>query len=62
MADSGKDRRLPRELLADDVLRIQQRIDRAQQRARQYVKPGVSLVDELIAERSTEAEREEEIP
>jgi AbrB family looped-hinge helix DNA binding protein len=45
----------------DGELRIttmKQRIERAQRRARQYVKPGVSLVDELIAERREEAERE----
>ena len=58
MADSEKDQRLPREPLQEEVLRIQQGIARAQQRARQYVKPGVSLVDELIIERRKEAERE----
>jgi AbrB family looped-hinge helix DNA binding protein len=45
----------------DDELRIttmKRRIERAQRRARQYVKPGVSLVDELIAERRAEAKRE----
>ena len=36
----------------------QQRIKRAQERARKYVKPGVSLVDELLAERREEARRE----
>jgi antitoxin component of MazEF toxin-antitoxin module len=30
-----------------------QRIRRAQRRARQYVKPGISLVDELLAERKS---------
>ncbi len=47
--------------LDDGELRIttmKQRIERAQRRARQYVKPGVSLVDELIAERREEARRE----
>ena len=47
--------------MEDDELRIttmKQRIERAQRRARQYVKPGVSLVDELIAERREAAKRE----
>lgn len=45
----------------DDEIRIttmQRRIQRAQRRARQYVKPGTSLVDELIAERREAAKRE----
>lgn len=45
----------------DDEIRIttmQRRIERAQRRARQHVKPGVSLVDELIAERREAAKRE----
>ncbi|HEV2399287.1 MAG TPA: AbrB/MazE/SpoVT family DNA-binding domain-containing protein [Candidatus Sulfotelmatobacter sp.] len=45
----------------DDEIRIttmQRRLERAQRRARQYVKPGVSLVDELIAERREAAKRE----
>lgn len=45
----------------DDELRIstvQQNIERARRRARQYLKPGVSLVDELIAERREAAKRE----
>lgn len=40
--------------IEDDGLRIttqQRRVERAQPRARQYVKPGTSLVDELLAER-----------
>ncbi len=44
-----------------DELRIttqQHRIARAQQRARQYVKAGVSLVDELLAERREAAKNE----
>jgi AbrB family looped-hinge helix DNA binding protein len=47
--------------LQDDELRIttqQLRIQRAQERARRYVKPGVSLVDELLAERREAAKRE----
>ena len=47
--------------LDEDELRIttlKLRIERAQRRARQYVKPGVSLVDELIAERREAAKRE----
>jgi AbrB family looped-hinge helix DNA binding protein len=45
----------------DDELRIttmKRRIERAQRRARQYVKSGVSLVDELIAERREAAKHE----
>jgi AbrB family looped-hinge helix DNA binding protein len=42
----------------DDELRIttmQRRIERAQRQVRKYVKPGISLVDELIADRRREA-------
>jgi AbrB family looped-hinge helix DNA binding protein len=45
----------------DDELRIttqQRRIHHAQQRAKKYLKPGTSLVDELLAERR-EAARDE---
>ena len=45
----------------DDELRIttmKARIQRAQRRAQRYVKPGVLLVDELIAERREAAKRE----
>jgi len=45
----------------DGELRIttmKRRIERAQRRIRQYVKPGVSLADELIAERREAAKRE----
>ena len=47
--------------LEDDELRIttmKRRIERAQRNARRYVKPGVSLVDELLAERREAAKRE----
>ncbi len=47
--------------LEDDELRIttlKRRIERAQRHARRYVKPGVSLADELIAERREAAKRE----
>ena len=47
--------------MEDDELRIttmKRRIERAQRRVRQYVKPGVSLADELIAERREAAKRE----
>jgi len=47
--------------LDDDELRIttmKRRIERAQRNVRKYVKPGVSLVDELIAERREAAKRE----
>jgi AbrB family looped-hinge helix DNA binding protein len=47
--------------LHEDELNIttqQARIRRAQQRARKYVKPGVSLADELLAERREAAKRE----
>lgn len=37
---------------------LKQRIARAQRHARRYVKAGVSLVDELLAERRGEAKRE----
>jgi AbrB family looped-hinge helix DNA binding protein len=47
--------------IEDDELRIttqQHRIQRAQRRARQRVKPGTSLVDELLAERRQAATNE----
>jgi AbrB family looped-hinge helix DNA binding protein len=47
--------------IQDDELRIttqQRRIRRAQQRARTYLKPGTSLVDELLAERREAAKNE----
>ena len=47
--------------LEDDDLRImtmKKRIEQAQRLVRKYVKPGVSLVDELIAERREAAKRE----
>ena len=47
--------------IEDDELRIttqQRRIQRAQRRARRYVKPGTSLVDELLAERRAAAKNE----
>ena len=47
--------------LEDDELRIttlQRRIQRAQERARRYVKPGTSPVDELLKERGEAAKRE----
>jgi len=47
--------------IEDDELRIttmKRRLERAQRRVRQYVKPGVSLADELIAERREAAKRE----
>lgn len=37
---------------------LRQRIAKAQELVRRYVKPGTSLVDELIAERREEAKRE----
>jgi len=39
---------------------MKRRIERAQRRVRQYVKPGLSLADELIAERRKAAKRERE--
>jgi AbrB family looped-hinge helix DNA binding protein len=48
-------------LLEGDEVRIttqRRRIQRAQSRARRYLKPGVSLVDELLADRRTAAKRE----
>jgi len=47
--------------LEDNELQIttmKRRIERAQRRARQYLNSGVSLVDELLAERREEAKRE----
>ena len=47
--------------MEEDELRIttmKRRIERARRRIRQYVKPGVSLADELIAERREAAKRE----
>ncbi len=47
--------------MEDDELRIttmKQRIERAQRLVRQHVKAGVSLVDELIAERREAARNE----
>ena len=47
--------------LEDDELRIttmKRRIERAQRLVRKYVRPGVSLVDELIAERREAAKNE----
>lgn len=47
----------------DDELRImtmKRRMEQAQRLVRKYVKPGVSLVDELIAERRREAQKEKE--
>jgi AbrB family looped-hinge helix DNA binding protein len=47
--------------IQDDELRIttqQRRIQRARRRARQYVKPGTSLVNELLAERREAAKNE----
>jgi len=47
--------------MEDDELRIttmKRRIERAQRLVRKYVKPGISLVDELIAERREAARNE----
>jgi AbrB family looped-hinge helix DNA binding protein len=47
--------------IEDDELRIttlRRRIERAQRLIRQHVKPGTSLVDELIAERREAARNE----
>jgi AbrB family looped-hinge helix DNA binding protein len=47
--------------IEDDELRIttlRQRIAQAQRLVRKYVKPGVSLVDELLSERRAEARKE----
>jgi AbrB family looped-hinge helix DNA binding protein len=47
--------------IEDDELRIttqQRRIRRAQRRAQRYVKAGISLVDELLAERREAAKDE----
>ncbi len=50
-------------ILEDGELRIftlEQTVRRIQERAAQYITPGASLVDELIAERRAEAAREEQ--
>lgn len=47
--------------MEEDELRItttHKRIERAQKLVRKYIKPGVSLVDELIADRRREDEDE----
>ena len=47
--------------IEDDELRIstlKQRLERAQRLVRQHVKPGASLVDDLLAERREAARRE----
>lgn len=47
--------------IQDDELRIttqRQRIERAQRRARRYLKPGHSLVEELLRERRQAAKNE----
>ena len=47
--------------IEDDELRIttlKRRLERAQRRIRRYIKPGRSLVDELIAERREAAKHE----
>ena len=47
--------------IEDDELRIttlKRRVERAQRRIRRYIKPGRSLVDELIAERREAVKRE----
>jgi AbrB family looped-hinge helix DNA binding protein len=40
------------------ITTMKRRIERAQRLVRKYVKPGVSLVDELIAERREAAKNE----
>lgn len=40
------------------ILSLKRRIERAQRLVRQHVKPGTSLVDELIVERREAAKRE----
>jgi hypothetical protein len=40
------------------IATLQHRLARAQRRIRKYVKPGRSLVDELIAERRQSAKHE----
>jgi AbrB family looped-hinge helix DNA binding protein len=40
------------------IMTLKHRIERAQGSVRRYVKPGESLVDELIAERREAAKRE----
>ena len=51
-------------LLVEDgelhVITVSQGIKRAQELARPYIRPGVSMADDLIAERRAEVAREEE--
>lgn len=42
------------------ITTMKKRIERAQRRVRKYVKPGISLADELIADRRAEFKREQE--
>jgi len=42
------------------ITTMKRNLDRARRRIREYVKPGVSLADELIAERRAAAKREYE--
>ena len=44
--------------LSRRLLELKRRIERAQRLVRKHVKPGVSLVDELIAERRAAARNE----
>jgi AbrB family looped-hinge helix DNA binding protein len=49
--------------LVDDQIRVltfDARLKRTQERLRQFVPPGVSMVDELIAERRREARKDED--
>ena len=41
-----------------EIKTLEEVVKQAQQRCAQYIKPGVSLVDELIRERHEEAKRE----
>ncbi|HUO14877.1 MAG TPA: AbrB/MazE/SpoVT family DNA-binding domain-containing protein [Verrucomicrobiae bacterium] len=40
------------------ITTIRKRLERAQRLVRKYIKPGISLVDELIADRRREAQNE----
>ena len=56
-----KDGDMPDLVVVDGELRIatmRERIKRVQERARHYIKPGVSLADELSAERREAARHE----
>jgi len=43
-----------------EIAEFRERVALSQERLKKYIRPGVSLVDELIEERRAEARREEQ--